>query len=213
MIKLLTSRTWGTQDVRGMMQGSPNVWWWTNGTNHYLTAVVPGMPITLNGGTALYRTGFLFNSQDYFIWGSYFLFNHPIEGWVITPSLGYGTMEYQDDAGDWQGDTWWAGSAITGTFVPRGCNKTARSDVVSVEVEPPGWKTTTLYGTYAPQGGVTGTKYVGWRRYDYTIGARTSIATEQVAIYNTYPTYKISTSAYLWRFSTSWYISPRSGSS
>ena len=129
------------------------------GGKWYLSAKV-GIPTIMDGDTdnpmspeltLNYNRTYYFNRNNYL----YVFLNPDIGGEKtnISAYLNSGNfVEYQDQYGAWQGDEWWELSGmpypLQGTFIPRGFNKNARSNIVMTTGVVDGWESSTQFGVY-----------------------------------------------------------------
>jgi hypothetical protein len=111
----------------------------------------------------------LINSEPWWKYNTnYVVFKSLTFGWVYSESLveGYEPIEYQDDLGAWQGDSFWACAdlptivATPSTMTARGSEHGGATKTISL-ADTPRWECSTSAGTYTAAGGAAGTKTVG----------------------------------------------------
>lgn len=206
-----TSRYWGLVTIYGYDQTN-SLWWWSSIGPYYISAI-PGVPITVDGGSRCNPSGFLYNGQPYYtVSGGYLWYDSTISKWVISSALGYKTDEYSetvDNVTTWYGDAWWSSSSLAGTYTARGSGYGGTAKAVALGTVV-GWKSTSKYGAYTPEtgSGLSGNKYAGWLTYQDSSRGETFI--DDGTLYNAKPHFAGDGNA-LWYDGSNWIVSSAKG--
>jgi hypothetical protein len=201
MFHNLTNRYWGNTLLYGYDKTN-NLWWWSSNWVYYISAI-HGIPITVDSGANCNPSGFLYNSQPYYIVSGGVLW-HDGSQWVISSALGYKTEEYEEDS-TWYGDAWWSCGTLEGSYTARGSGHGGATKFVEMG-KVVGWKSNDKYGVYVPEtgSGLTGNKYAGWLTFiDSTRGDH---FTDDGTLYNGKPYFTGDGNA-LWYDGSNWIIS------